>query len=165
LIISITEGQLVNAADFAGFWKNLATIFKSNNNVIFDLVNEPHDVAATTVAAAAQAAINSIRLVGATKQLILVEGTSWTGAWSWTGSSGNAAAFASLTDSANNFAIEMHQYLDGDSSGTSDVCVSTTIGKERLTAATEWLKANKLRGFLGEMGAGTNCERFLDQLL
>lgn len=29
-----------------------------------------------------QAAVNAIRATGATSQLILVEGTSWTGAWS-----------------------------------------------------------------------------------
>lgn len=50
----------------------------------------------------------------------------------------------------------MHQYLDSDGSGTSENCVSSTIGVERLTAATNWLKANNLKGFLGEIGAGSN---------
>lgn len=50
----------------------------------------------------------------------------------------------------------MHQYLDSDSSGTSPTCVSSTIGVERLTAATNWLKQNGLKGFLGEIGAGSN---------
>lgn len=30
-----------------------------------------------------QACINGIRSAGATSQLILVEGNSWTGAWTW----------------------------------------------------------------------------------
>lgn len=50
----------------------------------------------------------------------------------------------------------MHQYLDSDGSGTSDVCVSTTVGVDRLTAATEWLQANGLKAILGEIGAGSN---------
>jgi len=50
----------------------------------------------------------------------------------------------------------MHQYLDSDGSGTSATCVSSTIGAERLAAATSWLKANNLKGFLGEIGAGSN---------
>lgn len=50
----------------------------------------------------------------------------------------------------------MHQYLDSDGSGTSGTCVSSTIGAERLQAATAWLQANNLKGFLGEMGAGSN---------
>ncbi len=50
----------------------------------------------------------------------------------------------------------MHQYLDSDGSGTSAQCVSSTIGAERLQAATQWLKANNKKGFLGELGAGSN---------
>lgn len=50
----------------------------------------------------------------------------------------------------------MHQYLDSDGSGTSATCVSSTIGVERLTAATNWLKSTGLKGFLGEIGAGSN---------
>jgi len=130
-------------------------VFKSNGNVIFDVMNEPNGIAATTVATLNQAAINGIRASGATTQLILAEGTAWTGAWSWS-SSGNAAAFTSLKDPNNNLAIEMHQYLDSDSSGTSATCVSSTIGAERLANATTWLKQNNLKGFLGEMGAGSN---------
>lgn len=52
---------------------------------------------------------------------------------------------------------DMHQYLDSDSSGTSPTCVSSTIGAERLEQATAWLKANNLKGFLGEIGAGSNA--------
>lgn len=50
----------------------------------------------------------------------------------------------------------MHQYLDSDGSGTSDQCVSSTIGAERLQVATQWLKDNNKKGFLGEIGAGSN---------
>jgi hypothetical protein len=53
-------------------------------------------------------------------------------------------------------AYEMHQYLDSDGSGTSETCVSSTIGKERLEAATSWLQENGKKGFLGEIGAGSN---------
>ena len=52
----------------------------------------------------------------------------------------------------------MHQYLDSDSSGTSSTCVSSTIGAERLQQATAWLKENNLKGFLGEIGAGSNSQ-------
>ncbi|KAF5367506.1 hypothetical protein D9758_003766 [Tetrapyrgos nigripes] len=136
-------------------WKNLASQFVSNKNVIFDLMNEPHDIPATTVFQMMQAGVNGVRSSGATSQLILVEGTSWTGAWTWT-SSGNAAAFAGLKDPNNNVAVQMHQYLDSDGSGTSPTCVSSTIGYERLADATNWLKSTGLKGFLGEMGAGSN---------
>ncbi|KAG8982962.1 hypothetical protein FRB90_006437, partial [Tulasnella sp. 427] len=149
------NGSVISdSAAFTTWWKNLATLFKGNSHVIFDLQNEPYGIDASTVASFMQAAVNGIRAIGATN-LILVEGTAWSGAWSWT-SSGNAAAFAGFTDPANNFAIEMHQYLDSDSSGTSATCVSSTIGAERIADATTWLKNNNFKGFLGEIGAGSN---------
>ena len=52
----------------------------------------------------------------------------------------------------------MHQYLDSDGSGTNEVCVSNTIGAERLAAATTWLQSSGFKGFLGEIGAGSNSD-------
>lgn len=57
--------------------------------------------------------------------------------------------------------VEMHQYLDSDGSGTSATCVSATIGAERLAAATAWLKQTGLKGFLGELGAGSNTNWYV----
>ncbi|TDL25485.1 endoglucanase [Rickenella mellea] len=150
------NGQVISStANFQTWWKNLAGQFSTNSHVIFDVMNEPHDIAAATVFSLNQAAVNGIRSAGATSQLILVEGTSYTGAWTWV-SSGNSAVFGAIKDPNNNVAIHMHQYLDSDGSGTSPTCVSPTIGAERLAAATAWLKANNLKGFLGEIGAGSN---------
>jgi len=73
-------------------------------------------------------------------------------------SSGNAQYFGAINDPLNNTAIEMHQYLDSDSSGTSGTCVSSTVGAERLQVATDWLKSKGLQGYLGEMGAGSNSQ-------
>ncbi|KAI0709848.1 endoglucanase [Earliella scabrosa] len=152
----IFNGQTISSTStFQSWWQKLANEFKSNNLVIFDLQNEPHDIPAQTVFNLMQAGVNGVRASGATSQLILVEGTSWTGAWTWT-SSGNSQVFGAIKDPNNNVAIEMHQYLDSDGSGTSPTCVSPTIGAERLQAATEWLRQNNLKGFLGELGAGSN---------
>ena len=100
-----------------------------------------------------QAAINGIRAAGATTQYIFVEGNAWTGAWSWTKNNDNLSG---LTDPQDKIVYEMHQYLDSDSSGTSETCVSSTIGKERIQAATEWLKDNEKVGVLGEFAGGVN---------
>jgi len=140
---------------FATWWRNLANEFKSNTRVIFDIMNEPYGMDASAAFNLNQAAVNAIRASGATSQLITVEGTAWSGAHSWI-SSGNGAAFKAIKDPNNNIAVQMHQYLDSDSSGKSETCVSGTIGQERLQAATAWLKENNLKGFLGEMGAGSN---------
>jgi endoglucanase len=111
-----------------------------------------------------QAAINGIRAAGATTQYIFVEGNAWTGAWSWTDNNDNLKA---LTDSEDKIVYEMHQYLDSDSSGTSETCVSSTIGKERIQAATEWLKTNNKLGFIGEFAGGVNsdCEAAVEGML
>jgi endoglucanase len=71
-------------------------------------------------------------------------------------SSGNGDSLIDLVDPNDNMAYEMHQYLDTDGSGTSATCVSSTIGAERLAAATSWLKEKGKKGFLGEIGAGSN---------
>ncbi|KAH8112648.1 glycoside hydrolase [Phellopilus nigrolimitatus] len=155
----IYNGQTISStSDFQTWWTNLAAEFKSDSNVIFDVMNEPHDIPAATVFSLNQAAINGIREAGATSQLILVEGTSWTGAWTWTTTSGNSAVFGAISDPSNNVAIKMHQYLDSDGSGTSATCVSPTIGAERIANATSWLHDNSLKGFLGEIGAGPNAD-------
>ncbi len=72
-----------------------------------------------------------------------------------------------LTDSSDKIVYEMHQYLDSDGSGTSSTCVSTTIGAERVAAATAWLKANNKKGIIGEYAGGVNadCETAVTGLL
>lgn len=100
-----------------------------------------------------QAAITAIRGAGATSQYIFAEGNSYTGAWTWTDVNDNMKG---LTDSADKLVYEMHQYLDSDGSGTSETCVSSTIGQERVKSATQWLKDNNKKGMLGEFAGGAN---------
>jgi endoglucanase len=118
---------------FADFWSRMATVFKDFPNVVFGLMNEPYNQTAAQWYEGAVPAIKAIRAVGAT-QLILIPGTSWTGAHSWN-SSGNAAVWAGFNgDPLNNFAFEMHQYLDINSGGSHDACVANS--SSRLLFAT-----------------------------
>ncbi|EPS30243.1 putative endo-beta-1,4-glucanase [Penicillium oxalicum 114-2] len=144
---------ITSTADFQSFWKNVAGRFKSNARVIFDTNNEYHDMDQTLVLNLNQAAINGIRAAGATSQYIFVEGNSYTGAWTWTTVNDN---LKNLQDPQDKIVYEMHQYLDSDGSGTHEACVSTTIGKERVTAATQWLIDNGKVGILGEFAGGVN---------
>lgn len=68
---------------FQAFWKTLARLFASNSKVIFDCNNEPHDMGSASVPNLMQACINGVRAAGATSQYIFVEGTSYSGAWTW----------------------------------------------------------------------------------
>ncbi|MDT7820610.1 glycoside hydrolase family 5 protein [Xanthomonas hortorum] len=160
----------VPIATFSDLWRRLALVFKNDNAVIFGLMNEPNGISAGGWAAAAQAGIDSIRATGA-NNLILVPGVLWTGAHSWYSPTSdgysNATALTSIYDPLNHYAFEVHQYLDADSSGTSNVCVSATVGADRLRSFTEWLRLNQKRGFLGEFGTGNNagCNAALQGML
>ncbi|KAJ5176189.1 uncharacterized protein N7482_002066 [Penicillium canariense] len=159
------SGSIITSTDnFKAWWKTVATEFASNEKVIFDTNNEYHDMDQTLVLNLNQAAIDGIRAAGATTQYIFVEGNAYTGAWSWTSNNDN---MKDLTDPQDKIVYEMHQYLDSDSSGTSETCVSSTIGKERLESATTWLKNNDKKGFIGEFAGGVNsdCEAAVEGML
>lgn len=163
------DGSIISStSDFKTFWTNLATEFADNSNVVFDCNNEPHDMSTDTqTAELMQACIDGVRAAGATTQYIFVEGTSYTGAWTWT-TSGNSDNMGNLTDTVDDLLVyEMHQYLDSDGSGTSETCVSTTIGAERIVEATTWLRDNNKVGIIGEFAGGANsdCETAIEGLL
>lgn len=163
------DGSIISStSDFQTFWTNVATEFADDSKVIFDCNNEPHDMTTDTqTAELMQACIDGVRAAGATTQYIFVEGTSYTGAWTWT-TSGNSDNMGNLTDTVDDLLVyEMHQYLDSDGSGTSSTCVSTTIGQERVEAATTWLKDNGKIGIIGEFAGGANadCETAVEGML
>ena len=168
------RGNIVGSAAlphsaFADFWERLAERYKDNSLVIFGLMNEPHDMATETWLTAANAAIAAIRETGA-KNLILVPGNAWTGAHSWLQSwygTANGTVMRGVVDPADNFAFDMHQYLDGDASGTVSTTVDATIGSRRLAAATGWLRTHGYRALLGEFGGYTDATALaaLDDML
>lgn len=166
----IVGGSKVNASDFADFWKRLAVEFAGDPYVWFGLVNEPNNMPTQQWFEDANAAIAAIRSTGA-KNMILVPGNAWTGAHSWTnedyGGESNAKGILSIKDPLNYWAIEVHQYLDEDSSGTHNEVVSPTIGSERLKTFVDWCRQNKKRAFLGEFGVpvATNGEASLHDML
>lgn len=152
-------GDKVPDSAFADLWRRLAKKFGGQTHVVFGLMNEPHDMQAARWATSAQAAIDAIRKAGACN-LTLVPGVDWTGAHSWAkgGTNGvNAEAMRAIRDKGAH-AFEFHQYLDADSSGTSGQCRRKEEVVAALSVATDWLKANKRRGFLGEFGAGDNAQ-------
>ncbi len=164
----VGSSSLPNSA-FADFWSRLAAQYKSNANVVFGLMNEPHDMATEAWLSAANASIAAIRAAGA-NNLVLVPGNGWTGAASWSLNwygSPNADVMLGIVDPHNRYAYEVHQYLDSDSSGTSSQCVSTTIGVERLAGFTAWLRSHAKRGFLGEFAGADNatCSTAINQMM
>jgi endoglucanase len=154
------RGNLIGTGEvtgemFVGFWRQLVRRFPQDDGVIFGLMNEPHKHSAGDWAAITQAVVQAIRAEGST-QWILIPGSYWTGAHSWTtpiAGLSNADAFRHFFDPLNRFAFDMHQYFDADSSGTHRTCVNPEVGVERLKQAEAWLEAVDKKGFLGEFGA------------
>ncbi len=157
------RGQLIGSeavpnAAFADLWKRLASEYRNDPAVQFGLMNEPYDVAATQWLSAANAAISAIRQARA-DNLILVPGTNWTGAHSWLSDDperANGTVMLGIEDSANNYAYEVHQYLDSDFSGTNETCSRAADALTALKDVTGWLQKNGKRGFLGEFGGAPN---------
>src|SRR5262245_10727243 len=148
----IGSAQTPNSA-FADFWGKLAQHFESNANVIFGLINEPHDQSATTWTGSANVAIAAIRNAGAVSPEILVPGTYWAGAWTWTITDNAAVVGTGIQDPAHNYAFEVHQYLDlSYPLGTQPGAVSITTGVDALTAITQWAELTGNHLFLGEFG-------------
>lgn len=156
---SLIGSQAVPNAAFADLWKRLATPYAKNARVFFNLVNEPHDMPTEQWVAGANAAIAAIRAAGA-KNLIHVPGNAWTGAHAWEKThygTSNAVAMLGIVDPADNHVFEVHQYLDTNSGGASDQCVSATIGSERLASFVAWLRKHGKKGFVGEFAGGKNA--------
>jgi len=164
----VGSDTLPNSA-FADFWSRLAAHYQGNPKVIFGLMNEPHDMPTEQWVSAANAALLAIRATGAT-QLVLVPGNAWSGAHAWSKpwyGTPNAQAMLEVVDPGQNMAIEVHQYLDGDSSGGSTECVSPTIGVERLVEFTTWLRQHGRQAFLGEFGGANTpiCQAAITGML
>lgn len=154
---TIGSKEVPNTA-FANFWAKLAKRFANREDVIFGLMNEPHDMKVKTWLAAANVATAAIRATGA-NNLILVPGSTWTGAHSWqanTGDGNNSKTMLGYIDPANNHAFEVHQYFDQDYSGRSASCSGASGALAGLASFTAWLKANGKRGYLGEFGTGNS---------
>ena len=143
--------ELVPAAAFTDYCRRIAGAFKGVRSVIFGLMNEPWGLAPEEWLDIANQAIGAMRRKGA-EQLILVPGVAYTGAHSWI-TAGNTL-MGNVIDPAKNFAFEVHQYFDADSSGTSPRAAGARIGSERIAEFQRWARQSGAKGFLGEFAAG-----------
>lgn len=167
------RGEVLTAAPgsvelLPDLWRRLAEHYKSSPKVAFGLMNEPHDMDGSDWRAVLDRTVVAVRATGA-RNLMLVPGVRWTGGHAWFegGEESSAALLAGFKDPANNFLFEVHQYLDGNSSGSGSRCAGKTIGRERLARLTQWLRQEKAGAILAEFGASTSpdCLESLDDLL
>ncbi len=132
---------------FADVWRRLANEFKGNPLVWFGLMNEPHEMPTRQWLRSANVAAKAIRDTGATNK-ILVMGNHWGGAKDFV-STDNAAVMAGFHDPGNNFAFEVHQYLDAPPTSFGGPAVPGS-GATVLSQVTRWARSKGFKLFLGE---------------
>ncbi len=126
-------------------------------------MNEPQNMLETVPwVKIAQACIWEIRQVD-TETPIMVGGNRWSSADFWKEVSDELKG---LYDPQHNLIFEAHCYFDEDASGIyrrsyEEEKANPYIGVERLRPFVKWLKANGLRGFVGEYGVPDNDPRWL----
>ncbi|TVY82602.1 Endoglucanase EG-II, partial [Lachnellula suecica] len=156
----IGQGGPTNA-QFANLWSQIAQKYANETNVVFGIMNEPHNIPDMAIwAKTVQAAVTAIREAGATTQMILLPGNDFTGAQTFVsnGSAGNLSTVHNPDGSNTSLIFEVHKYLDSDGSGTQLECVSDHV-QDTFTPLAAFLKANGRMAILGETGGGntTSC--------
>jgi endoglucanase len=160
----------VTSDDLVDFWVKMSNVFMNNPAVAaYDLTNEPHDMGVANWSQIAQKVVNAIRDNGDQKT-IMIEGDGWANATYWTMYNG-AAPF--ISDPANNYYYEAHEYFDSDYSGTyaetydQELAANpqlADVGVTRLEPFVTWCTANKVPCYLGEYGIPNNDPRWLTVL-
>lgn len=164
VIGNTSDPTAATTAQFQAFWKELAGRYKHNDNVIFGIMNEPHDMPTSLVLKNDQAAINGIRASGA-KQLIIAPGNSYTGGHAWLqrgqGDDPSGDYLYKIHDPVGNTAIDIHEYLDYDFSGQHIPCNQSF--PENMANVTAWLKQHRLKAMVTEFGGDNNtmCYQYL----
>ena len=166
----------VTAADLANFWVEMSNAFKDEPAVVaYDLMNEPYDMGTdangnpVNWGQIAQTVLTAIRSNGDNKT-VMIPGDQWSNATDWSNDNG-ATAF--ISDPANNYYYEAHEYFDSDYSGTyaetydEELAANpdlATVGVTRLAPFVSWCTANNVPCYLGEYGIPNDDPRWLTVL-
>jgi len=163
----IIGSATVPIANIKDCWTRLATAFKNKTNIYgYGIMNEPHDMLNNAPwITIAQEIINGIRTADLTTNII-VAGDDWSSGARWATSSTN---LKNLTDVSNKLIFEAHIYFDDDHSGAYDQTYAgegayANVGVDRATPFVNWLKANNLKGYVGEYGIPANESQWLTVL-
>ena len=146
-------------AQFADLWTQLATKYAGNSFVIFELMNEPHDIDLTAWVTSAQTAVTAIRNAETAPHMILLPGENFSSAGTFI-SSGWGSALEKVTNpdnSTTNLIFDLHKYLDSDNSGSSPECVMDNVA-DTFEPVADWLRTHERQAIVSETGAGVSSE-------
>ena len=166
----------VTSDDLANFWVEISSAFKDEPAVVaYDLMNEPHDMGTDSSGnpvnwgQIAQTSVTAIRNNGDNK-LVMIPGDGYSNATYWSSYNGSTAF---ISDPANNYYYEAHEYFDSDYSGTyaetydEELAANpqlAQVGVTRLQPFVSWCTVNNAPCYLGEFGIPNNDPRWLTVL-
>jgi endoglucanase len=143
---------------YGDFWKKMATAFADCPNIYgYDIMNEPRNIFSRHWRKAAQAAINGIREVDKTCNIIVDgENSSFSADWKFDNNS-----LKRLKDPSNKIIYDAHCYFDYNHSGRYDGLqegsIKDDVGVERIKPFVKWLKRHHKNGMIGEFGVPTDA--------
>ena len=137
------------AADYVDLMRRLGASF-AHDDVAIGLMNEPHTGSDMAYSAIWNRAIAALRAAGFAGT-ILVPHAHWSSAADLSPGHGFTGQ---IDDPLHNWVLEVHLYLDPDSTGTyRHPVASAEIGRQRLSGAIAWSRQSGIKLFLGETGA------------
>lgn len=143
--------------EFVSLWTQLATKYAAEEKMVFELMNEPHDLDINVWAATCQKVVTGIRNAGASSQMILLPGTNFDSAATLV-SSGSTTAMMNITNpdgTTENLLLDIHKYLDEDNSGTHTTCTTNNI--DAFTTVAQFLRQAGRKGLVSESGASSDA--------
>ncbi len=156
----------VSSDNLADFWAKMSNEFKDEPTVYaYDMMNEPHDMGTANWNTISQKVLSAVRANGDMK-VVMVPGDSWSNATAWSMVNGSPAW---ISDPANNYFYEAHEYFDSDYSGSYANSYDwelarnpslATIGVDRFTPFKEWCTNNNVPCYVGEYGIPNTDSRW-----
>ncbi len=137
------------AAGYVDLMGRIGAVF-AHEDVAIALMNEPHTGSDIAYAAIWNKAIAAIRAAGFAGTILVPHAH-----WSSAADISPAHPFTGpIIDPVHNWVLEVHLYLDPDSTGTyRHPVANAAIGRERLSGAIAWSRQSGIKLFLGETGA------------
>ncbi|KAK5659183.1 hypothetical protein OQA88_1273 [Cercophora sp. LCS_1] len=143
----------VSTADFVSLWRQLAARYAATTErLMFELMNEPHDLDMAQWAETLQAVVAAIRAEGFAGT-ILLPGTGFSSAGAFL-SSGSADALSKIKNpdgGVEGLVFALHKYLDADNSGTGAECVTNNTAA--FGEVADFLRREGRMGLVSETGA------------
>lgn len=145
----IGEAAQVPASAFADLWRRMALEWMNNDKVIFELMNEPHDINAATWTQTQNLAVAAIRETGARNKVLFAAA-----AWNATGIVAGPIrnAMLDVVDPLDpNPTFDIHHYFDPYSAGSVATIIPQPIAA--IESVTTFLRANGLTAMCLEFAA------------